>query len=67
MLTSVLTCRQAKGTSPQKPKKEANRMNRMRLDYIILDLIHDYRQHKALMQMVNRRGNLATWIVNLVR
>ncbi len=42
-------------------------MNRMRLDYIILDLIHDYRQHKALMQMVNRRGNLATWIVNLVR
>ena len=39
----------------------------MRLDYMILDLIHDYRQHKALMQMVNRRGNLATWIINLVR
>jgi hypothetical protein len=39
----------------------------MRLDYMILDLIHDYRQHKVLMQMVNRRGSLATWIINLVR
>jgi hypothetical protein len=46
--------------------KEANRMRRMRLDYMILDLVHDYRQHKALMRIINRRGNLATWIINLL-